>query len=169
MTFTLEVRQEDVVMRWLADIPPTINRYMRDGLKRGGNLLVETAQRVTEQEDAIGATRAYLQGWKYEPEDVRDDGALGFVWNEADHAYWAEHGRGPGGFPPRDAIEAWMASKGIPLELSFPIRRAIARKGTVKRKGYKGFEVMQRTVDMAGDDALDEIEHGWIRGVRALQ
>ena len=169
MTFSLEVRSEDVVIRWLQSLPPTMNRYLRDGLQRGGKLLVDTAQQVTQQEDAIGSTRAYLTGWKYEPEDTRDDGATGFVWNTADHAYFAEHGRGAGGFPPRDAIENWMTAKGIPLELSFPIRRAIAQRGTVKRKGYKGFEIMQRTVDMAGDDALDEIEYGFNRAMRAMQ
>ena len=40
-----------------------------------------------------------------------------------------------------------MALKGIPEEASFPIRRAIAERGTIKRKGYKGFEIMRRSVD----------------------
>jgi hypothetical protein len=169
VTFDLEVRQEDVVQRWLGSIPVVMNRYLRDGQKRAGDLLVDTARRITKQEDAIGATREYYEGWKYTPEDVRDDGAIGFVWNTSDHAYFAEHGRRAGGMPPRDAIENWMESKGIPLELSFPIRRAIAQSGTIKRKGYQGFEVMQRTVEMVGDDALEEIQDGFIRGVRALQ
>jgi hypothetical protein len=166
--FNLEVRSEDIVMRWLDDIAPVLNRYLRDGQKRAGGLLVQIAMELTEKEDAIGATREYLYGWKYTPEAVRDDGAMGFVWNEAGHAYWAEHGRRPGGMPPRIAIENWMKARGIPLEASYPIRRAIAVSGTIKRKGYEGFEIMQQTVDLAGDDALDEIEYGFTRGIRAL-
>ena len=167
-SFELDVRSEDVVLRWLDSIAPTINRYMQDGFKRGGKLLVETAQRLTEQEDAIGATRDYYEGWRFDPEEVRADSALAFLWNDSDHAFYAEHGRGAGGFPPRDAVEAWMQKRGIPLEASFVIRRAIAERGTVKRKGYKGFEIMQRTVDMAGDDFMEEMEHAFDRAVRAL-
>ena len=167
-TFRLDVRSEDIVLKWLADIPPTMNQYMRVALQKAGVLLRDTARAITLEEDAIGATRDYLEGWKYTPEDIRDDGAFGFLYNDSDHAYWAEHGRGAGGMPPQKEVEEWMASKGIPLEVSYVIRRAIAESGTIKKKGYKGYEIMQQTFDMVGDDALDELEYGFIRATRAL-
>jgi hypothetical protein len=168
MTFSIDLRSEDVVIKWLGELPPTLRRYLPDGLKKGGKLLTDTAQRLTQQEDAIGSTRDYLEGWKFEPEDIRDDGAVGFLYNDADHAFWAEHGRGVGGMPPQDAIEDWMQSRGLPQELSFVIRRAIAQRGTVKRKGYKGFEIMERTLDMVRDDVLDELDYALQRALRSM-
>lgn len=172
MAFELDVRSEDVVLRWLDSIAPTINRYMKDGFKRGGKLLVETAQRLTEQEDAIGATRDYYEGWRFEPEDARADNALAFFYNDADHAYFAEHGRTPGKpMPPEtDEFLKWMDSKGIDRKASYVIRRAIGERGTIKKKGGgKGYEIMQRTIDMVGDDFMEEMEYAFERGVRALQ
>lgn len=168
MPFSITLRSEDVVIKWLGELPPALRRYLPDGLKKGGALLTKTAQHLTQQEDAIGSTRDYLEGWKFEANDIRDDGAVGFLYNEADHAYWAEHGRAAGGMPPQDAIEEWMQSRGLPRELSFVIRRAIAQRGTVKRKGYRGFEIMERTVDMMRDDVMDELDYALTRAIRSM-
>jgi hypothetical protein len=169
MAFSIELRSEDVLIRWLGDIPLALRRYLPDGLKRGGELMVRTAQRLTEQEDAIGASRDYYEGWRFDMEGVRDDGAVGFFWNDADHAYFAEHGRAPGKMPPESPeFLAWMDSVGIPRRASFVIRRAIGEDGTIKRKGGKGFEIMAQTDDSVREDVLDELDHALTRAIRSV-
>lgn len=62
-----------------------------------------------------------------------------------------------------------MGKRGIPIEASYPIRRAIAERGTVARKSYGGFEVMAQAVDMVSEEVLDEIEYGYDRVMRSMQ
>ena len=98
----------------------------------------------------------------------------GHVYSELPYAEVMEDGRRPGKFPPRDAIEPWVAEKvmggalgrapkGTPeaqvRSLTFLISRSIARKGIEGRKFF-AFAMarvkvgMPRFVDRALDDFL---------------
>lgn len=67
------------------------------------------------------------------------------------HGIYVEHGRGPGKFPPRAPIELWVRRKmGVADDaevraVAFLVARAIARRGTIARFGYKGGEVLKDT------------------------
>lgn len=159
----------DVATKWLDALPPKLRRSMETALRDASGLVVQVGQRITQEEDAIGASRAYLAGWKYEINDIRADSGSATVFNDSGHEWFVEHGRKPGAMPPKDDIERWMIARGIPLEFSFPIRRAIAESGTVKRKGYKGFAIMERTVDMAKDDVLDILAAGVDRALAGMR
>lgn len=51
----------------------------------------------------------------------------------AKYGKFVNSGRRPGAkMPPREAIEKWMMTKGIPIEYSFPIRKKIAEEGIIK-------------------------------------
>ena len=68
------------------------------------------------------------------------------------HGYYVEHGRKPGRFPPRAPIELWVRRKlGVSDDrevraVGFLVARAIARRGTIARFGYKGGEVLKDTL-----------------------
>jgi hypothetical protein len=75
-------------------------------------------------------------------------------------APWAinvEEGRKAGAkMPPSDPIEAWMARHGIPLELSFVIRRAIGERGIPARPFLKpALEANRTKFEQEMQDAID--------------
>jgi hypothetical protein len=76
----------------------------------------------------------------------------GILTPAARHGYWVEHGRKPGKMPPQDAIELWVRRKlGISNDrdvqsVAYLVRRAIGARGTIKRFGYGGGEVLQDTL-----------------------
>lgn len=144
---------------WWEKLGPEIRKGVPGQFRTIGDRLVRTARRKTQQEDAV-VTGGYLRGWRYRlrvqsgriPGVARGTAQVSMVFeNTAPHAYYAEKGRRPGKFPPKEAIEAWMRRRGIPMEASFPIRRSIAELGTIRRKGAygqpKGFEIMRQTMD----------------------
>lgn len=123
--------------------------------------LLGVAQAVTDEEDAVASGR-YRAGFRYErmgPTDWQ-------LTNEADHAPFVEYGRRAGRYPPREAIRRWMAFRGIPDEALFPIMRAIARRGTVARKGYKGFAIFDKVYRRVGDRAFRILDAAFDRAMR---
>lgn len=55
-------------------------------------------------------------------------GGVSAIWGaSAEHAYFADQGRGPGKMPPEGALIGWH---GITAENEFVVRRAIGRRGT---------------------------------------
>jgi hypothetical protein len=96
-----------------------------------------------------------------------------------DYWKWVEEGRGPGGMPSVDRIEEWMKGKGIkPSKLkqattgkrvkvsqstyekahrsmAWAIAKNIAKKGTIKRFGYKGSKFLS---DVLTDGRVDKLE-----------
>lgn len=104
--------------------------------------------------------------------EITGNGNTLIMWG-ANHAYYMEHGRGTGKFPPRKAIEDWIERKqGIPQEWkdkkkqwAYVIARKIATEGiTVPNEHNKG-EVIQSVVDdfLANDlyEMLDELGIVW--------
>ena len=113
-------------------------------------MLVNKAVDITHMKDLIGATSAYVNGIQYDLSGRALD-LTGRVFSAAGHNYYVEHGRGPGGFPPIDAIQLWVRRKlGISdqeeLEaVAYLIGRAIAQRGTIQRFGYEGGKVLEET------------------------
>ena len=167
--FKIDVRQEDVVIKWLGSLPMIVNRRMVEGLQRGGKILVDTAKQISVEEGAVGATKGYSQGWRFSIEPTRQDRRVGFLYNEARHAFWAEHGRRANKpMPPKGALLEWMALRGIPQDREFIIRRAIGRRGTIKRKSYGGYEILDKTNQRARADVFEEFDLALNRAIRDM-
>jgi len=163
--FRLNVRKEDVVIRWLGSLPLLADKRMGEGLERGGKILVDTAKQVTQEKNAVGATKEVLNGWRFSAETSRTDRRVGFLYNEAPHFFFVNQGRKPGKMPPKGATSLlqWMAFKGIPPQREFLVRRAIGRKG------IKGRDLLQKTYDRAARDVFEEFDYALNRVMRDMQ
>lgn len=91
-----------------------------------GQLLVGELKDLTAQERF--ATGELMESYKYAFKVV--DGRAIINLSASDHLRWADKGRGPGKFPPIQAISEWAAVKGISQDAVFPIARKIAQEGT---------------------------------------
>jgi len=77
-----------------------------------------------------------------------------------------EHGRGPGGFPPLDAIKQWIEQRGIqPMDISqdslaFLIGRKIANQGTLvfRQGGNTGIISEVQTEDWIQENFIKPLE-----------
>lgn len=154
----IEAPDLPVILRWLNAVEPA----GRDAIGRTGEqakaTLTVKARELAEEEDAIGATHDYIEGIEVELAGRGTDVVTGVLDSEALHGYYVEFGRNPGKFPPKAEIEAWMEAKGIPLELSFVIRRSIARLGTIRRAGAQGQAAGLRIFERAVETSTEEIE-----------
>ena len=82
-------------------------------------------------------------------------------FNLPEYWYYAENGRGPGKFPPPDAILKWVQFKRLvpratnkvisTKQLVYLISRKIATKGT------KGQHLLQQTIDETYDTLVDKL------------
>lgn len=88
---------------------------------------------------------------------------LTITFNTQDYWKWVEFGRLNGKRPPVDAILKWIQDKQLPIEprldkngktylptekqLAFLISRSIGEKGTIKREGYKGSDIISDAVE----------------------
>jgi hypothetical protein len=79
--------------------------------------------------------------------------ARGVIASNSQYGLVVEKGRRAGAaMPPREALVDWIAQKfGVDEEqarkLSWPVARAIAKKGTIKRFDYKGAQMFEKAVD----------------------
>lgn len=94
----------------------------------------------------VGATGDLKRGWDVIP---ARRSPIGFevtvpIVNNAPNALNRIVGRGPGKFPPEAPIAAWVDAKGIDKKAIFPIRRAIATKGTKRWRDGKNFAGLDR-------------------------
>lgn len=113
---------EEIYKKYLSDLKSRIiQSYIDSGRKATGAFQDEIEEQVSEKGGAI----------------------LG-----APHSFFMEKGRGPGGWPPRKAIENWIDKKeGLPSifkekkdQFVFLISRKIALEGT------KGSDVMESVI-----------------------
>lgn len=88
------------------------------------------------------------------------------MWG-AGHSYYMEHGRGPGGFPPRKSIENWIETKrGLPAifrekkkQFAFLIARKIAKEGIkVPNENNKGKLIEDVVNDFLADDIFEMLQ-----------
>lgn len=82
--------------------------------------------------------------------------------------YYIEHGRGPGRFPPIEAIQNWMTAKHIvPREdrtvpqVSYLIARKIAREGTQGKHAAEG------TIDFVKNTFLPQLYSAIVQDVKS--
>lgn len=111
-------------------------RELQQGLNRApGTLESETRKAMTtgllllEAEQKRNAPRdtGRLQGSIHHTITGGGANLTGRVGPAARYAYWVEHGRRPGRYPPIDAVAGWARRHGIH---PFVLARAIARRGT---------------------------------------
>lgn len=144
----------------VAEVRDACLAAMGRGVAAGGTRLKAAAQQLTRDENAV-ASRQYLEGFRVDVSRPDANAHAATMTNIAPHAYYVEEGRAPGRMPPQDAIEAWMAAKGIPAELSFVIRRSIAELGTIRRAGARGqragLHISERALSQSEEALLDLI------------
>jgi hypothetical protein len=89
----------------------------------------------------VGATGDLKLSWDYvEPRRERGQTSIRvIVTNKSQNAIYRVVGRGAGGMPPYQPIADWVIAKGIPLAAVYPIRRAIARRGTLRYRRQENF------------------------------
>lgn len=91
-------------------------------------------------------------------------------FNMADYWEWAETGRSSGKPPPIQNIMEWITNKGIKVrqskrestkgvlarrkQMAYAISKNIAKKGTIKRFGYKGSKFLSSVIT---DDSLRDL------------
>jgi len=72
----------------------------------------------------------FRTGWRFK---TTPNGKKLVIWNKEPHAYWVEHGRAPGKWPPKDVITEWCIfrfgeTKKTPTQV-FLVRRKVGRRG----------------------------------------
>ena len=113
-------------------------------------LLLNIAVDITVTKDLVNSGQ-YLNSLTTEVRGTRTN-FRGILTPGAAHGYYVEHGRRPGKAPPPDAIQLWVRRKlGINDDrevksVAFLIGRAIAERGTIKRFGYGGGDVLKDTL-----------------------
>jgi len=128
-----------------------IDRYVLDELERTmdrtvDNLVAAVSQRTPKN------TGNLQQSWS---KDVQRgvSAVRGEVATPVPYAPYVEKGRGPGGWPPRDAIEKWVERR---LQITdekeirraaFLIRRSIAEKGTFQNPQYPVPRMAEKGLD----------------------
>ena len=146
----VDVSQLEALARKFPGVKWIVNRAERRTLELIMQMLLNLAVDITHRKE-LSNTGAYVTSLGTEvrgtPTNFR-----GILTPAARHGYFVEHGRKPGKMPPRDAIELWVKRKlGITNQrdvesVAYLVRRAIGAKGTIKRFGYKGGEVLADTV-----------------------
>lgn len=137
--------------------------------------------------DKINATGTLSKSLRYWVTETRTGYTITFGANPpADrYARWAEEGRGPGRWPPREAIARWiMAKPGFKLRgpggrfiqktmrnalrAAYPIARAIGRRGTkLKADGRRGARMFEKAAQDNRSE-LAEIEDAFAAQVRSI-
>lgn len=111
---------------------PEYERGLRSAPKVLGAELLTAAKRISFRGESLSKTYAPVatgaaRGSVY-AKATGGAGGVSAIWGaSAEHAYFADRGRGPGKMPPKGALLGW---NGVTEENEFPIRRAIGQKGT---------------------------------------
>lgn len=137
----------DSYQKLIAELPTALSRKSQQVADRQGQKLVQTLRDETIKLGAVGSTKKYLHGHK-----VSHFIPIGFsagvkVWNDSPHAKWVERGRDKNQpLVPEGPLREWMRSKGIPQEAFWAIRKAISKRGTIKRANHDGLRIYEKTV-----------------------
>lgn len=154
----IEIIGDDVFIAWLDKLAREIAPWMQGALKKVGELWKTDSAQLTKEEGHIGATKAYLTGFNYDLTGAHTSQLVGLqFFNTAPHSYYVEHGRRPGALPPSTPIQAWMKAKGIDPKAEFPIRRAIAQLGTIRRYGARGDKAGAKIIETVTKETQDEV------------
>lgn len=152
--------------RLISEFPVKLRDATQNKADEQGQQLISALQKETVRQGAVGATKQYLHGHKITHFIPAGSIAGVKAWNDSPHAKWVERGRDKDEpFAPEEALRAWMRSKGIPQEAFWAIRKAISRNGTIKRAGYDGLRIYEKTVkkeDQGFLMALSDVLEGLI-------
>lgn len=161
--FSVRVTGVEGAVEWLDDLARGMGPVLTQAVRQSGERLVALAEQHTNLQDAIGASRQFLLGWRFDlPAGTRPE-LVGTLTNDAPHAYYAEHGRGPGRMPPDEPIRAWVRARGIDERAVFLIRRKIAREGT------EGHEIIPKVMKDGERYVYDTLETALERFLMSLQ
>lgn len=167
MTIRYRLDAEDV-LRFIEGLAPAVDRAMEQAMERQvGPTFARAANLVTRSEEAF-ASGNYYRRFRHEAYAPSPATAGRALVNDAPYAHYVEFGREPGRMPPRYAILRWMHLRGIPETALFPIRRAIAERGTVKRKGYKGFEIFRQVGEMTEAQVIGILDDAFVRAFTSV-
>lgn len=95
-------------------------------------------------------------------------GDLEITLNLPEYAYYVEHGRGPGKYPPLQAIENWVEVKHIVPRQDYTVKQVsylIARK--IAREGTQGKHAAQGTIDYFKNVFLQELYLAIVEDVKS--
>lgn len=123
------------------------------------------------QQEKLMASRDLYQGAGFKI-TVKGDNIIRFTLFAPNHLKYVDKGRAPGKRPPIKPIMEWIAHKGIPVRksnaqsgksvleaargLAISISWAIAKKGTIKRYGYKGADIIDNILPQSEIDKLSK-------------
>ncbi len=140
----------------ISEFPVKLQKETQKKTNEQGQQLVKLLREETVRKDAIGATKRYLHSHKV-VDFVPVGNIAGIkIWNDSPYAEYVERGRGKGPVPEKP-LRAWMRIKGIPQEAFWPIRKAIANNGTIKRTNYDGLRIYDKVIARASDKILLEM------------
>ena len=111
---------------------PAYRKGLEQGLKDVGSEVVQTAQgklQAGKRGFDTGALKGSI-GWRKTNYGVVIASGAAIGDKALTYAQFAEHGRGPGKMPPREAIEPWGLKHGFTQATIFLLQRAIGRRGT---------------------------------------
>lgn len=125
-----------------------------------GNQYIDTVRAFLTKNKLL-ASRNLLQSVGFDVV-VRGNNLVRFTLYMPPYWKWVDQGRKPGKRPPIKPIMEWIAHKGIPVRtsakqsgksvleasrsLAISIAWAIAKKGTIKRFGHKGSDLIKATL-----------------------
>jgi len=96
---------------------------------------------------------------------VEDIDYVNLVITMPEYGIWADAGRGPGVFPPPDAIKDWMISRGIDLKYQYPIARKIASEGT-KNSAKDFIQTFYLLQQVYADQISQAVTEDYVQAIR---
>lgn len=136
-------------------------------------MAAQAAKSRLEQSDAVatGRLRDSIQGGV----DETDDTIRLFLTAE-DYYEAVDKGQRPGKMPSKQKIAEWARAKGItPYNgltnqwaegfMVWRIRKAIEKRGTIKRFGYKGVGINQYITQTLGNKILNDVQRAYKKDI----
>lgn len=163
--FRIEIEGDELLARDLETFGSELGKRLGRASTKAGKHLIKSARQLVRDEDAIGATRNYLNGWRIEA-GGSEANVLGRLVNTIDPVVMAtlEHGRRPGArMAPKGALLDWMAYRGIPAEKEFVIRLYQSMRGT------EGLHILDRLMEEEGAVVLEMLEEAVINLLEHMQ
>jgi len=151
---TIDTRELDELIRKFPKAASIIDELMESTMTESVAFLESAMVKKADAKGVVGATGQYVQSIAGAIHGTPAHDLRGTVGPGVPHGIYVEKGRRPGKWPPSGPIGLWVSRKapGMVAELGLPaatflVQRAIGRRGTIKRFGYKGADVVKETYD----------------------
>ena len=149
----------------------------RNNLKAALNLLAPQAAEAAKQRldqaqaNATGRLRESIRGGVDETQDT-----IRLFLTAEDYYNAVDKGLSPGKLPSKQKITEWVRAKGItPYNglnnqwaegfMVWRIRKAIEKRGTIKRFGYKGVGLTQYILQSLGSKLLNDVKKAYQKDI----